>query len=73
MEFSKFSNHRNSKNCTEMTTGISHHSEGHYIIYPKKSRMNRNNNFIAVKTRENTRDYACRKSATAGLRVGASL
>ena len=35
--------------------------------------MNRNNNFIAVKTRENARDYACRKSATAGLRVGALL
>ena len=35
--------------------------------------MNRNNNFIAVKTRENARDYACCKSATAGLGVVALL
>ena len=37
------------------------------------SRMKGNDCFYCVKTRENARNFARRKSATAGIRVGALL
>ena len=44
-----------------------------YVLFRKVKTVKRNNNFIAVKTPENTGDYACCKSVTAGLHVGALL
>ena len=73
VRFSELSNRRNSKNFTETTTSISYHSEGYYIIYPKMFRMKGNDCFIALKICENARNFACWKSVTAGIRVGALL